>query len=92
MGLFDFLKGEGKKAEAAPTTPISSIPAGPPTSAAGSRTYTVKAGDTLSKIAKEQLGDASKYRQLFDANRSVLSDPDKIYPGQVLQLPTSLAA
>jgi len=52
-----------------------------------SRTYTVKAGDTLSKIAKETLGDAHAYMQIFDANKDQLSDPDKIKPGQVLKLP-----
>ena len=52
------------------------------------RMYTVKAGDTLSKIAKEELGDASKYPLLFDANKPMLKDPNKIYPGQVLRVPT----
>jgi nucleoid-associated protein YgaU len=49
--------------------------------------YTVKPGDTLSKIAKDQLGDANKYPELFEANRPMLSDPNKIYPGQVLRVP-----
>jgi nucleoid-associated protein YgaU len=49
--------------------------------------YTVKSGDTLSKIAKTHLGDAMKYPQIFEANRPMLSDPDKIYPGQVLRIP-----
>ena len=57
------------------------------TSGAGGRTYTVKAGDTLSKIAKEHFGDANAYHKIFDANRDILSDPDKIKPGQVLKLP-----
>ena len=52
------------------------------------RTYTVKAGDTLSKIAKEQLGDANAYDEIFNANRDQLTDPDKIKPGQVLKIPT----
>lgn len=51
------------------------------------RTYTVKAGDTLSKIAKETLGSAGDYMEIFNANRDQLSDPDKIKPGQVLKLP-----
>ena len=51
------------------------------------RTYTVKSGDTLSKIAKETLGDANAYMKIFNANRDLLSDPDKIKPGQVLKLP-----
>ena len=55
--------------------------------AAGSRTYTVKSGDTLSKIAKEHLGDANSYMKIFDANKDQLSDPDKIKPGQVLKIP-----
>lgn len=52
------------------------------------KTYTVKAGDTLSKIAKEQLGDAKAYQDIFDANRDQLTDPDKIKPGQVLKIPS----
>lgn len=49
--------------------------------------YTVKSGDTLSKISKEVYGDAMKYNKIFEANRPMLSDPDKIYPGQVLVIP-----
>lgn len=49
--------------------------------------YTVKSGDTLGKIAKEQYGDASKYPVIFEANRPLLSDPNKIYPDQVLRIP-----
>ena len=52
------------------------------------QTYTVKAGDTLSKIAKEHLGDANAYMKIFDANKDQLSDPDKIKPGQVLKMPS----
>jgi nucleoid-associated protein YgaU len=59
---------------------------------ASGRMYTVKAGDTLSKIAKAELGDASKYGVLFEANRPMLKDPDKIYPGQVLRVPPPAAA
>lgn len=54
----------------------------------GERTYTVKSGDTLSRIAKEMLGDANAYTDIFNANRDQLSDPDKIKPGQVLKIPT----
>ena len=49
--------------------------------------YTVKSGDTLSKISKEVYGDANAYNRIFEANRPMLSDPDKIYPGQVLYIP-----
>ena len=51
------------------------------------KTYTVKAGDTLSKIAKERLGDGNAYMKIFEANRDQLSNPDLIKPGQVLKLP-----
>jgi LysM repeat protein len=51
------------------------------------RSYTVKAGDTLSKIAKAHYGDASQYTKIFEANRDKLKDPDKIFPGQVLVIP-----
>ena len=49
--------------------------------------YTVKSGDTLSAIAKEFYGKASLYNAIFEANRPLLSHPDKIYPGQVLRIP-----
>lgn len=49
--------------------------------------YTVVSGDSLSKIAKRHYGDAMKYPEIFDANKPMLSDPNKIYPGQVLRLP-----
>ena len=52
-------------------------------------TYTVKAGDTLSKIAKDHLGDAGAYMAIFEANRDQLTDPDKIKPGQVLKIPAT---
>ena len=51
-------------------------------------TYTVQAGDTLSKIAKEKLGSASAYVKIFEANKDLLTDPDKIKVGQVLKIPT----
>jgi nucleoid-associated protein YgaU len=49
--------------------------------------YTVQGGDTLSKIAREHYHDASKYPVIFEANRPMLKDPDKIYPGQKLRIP-----
>jgi nucleoid-associated protein YgaU len=55
--------------------------------AVATRTYTVKAGDTLGKIAKAHLGNANAYMKIFEANRDQLSDPDKIKPGQVLKIP-----
>ena len=52
-----------------------------------SRYYTVKGGDTLSKIAKDHYGNANAYMKIFEANRPMLSHPDKIYPGQTLRIP-----
>ena len=64
------------------------VPTAAPTGApATAKTYTVKSGDTLSKIAKEFLGDANAYMEIFNANKDQLSDPDKIKPGQVLKIP-----
>jgi nucleoid-associated protein YgaU len=53
---------------------------------ADAKTYTVKAGDTLSAIAKEHLGSAAAYTKIFEMNKDQLTDPDKIKPGQVLRL------
>jgi nucleoid-associated protein YgaU len=53
----------------------------------GSQYYTVVSGDTLSKIAKEYYGNANKYMPIFEANKPMLSHPDKIYPGQMLRIP-----
>lgn len=52
-----------------------------------SRWYTVVKGDTLSAIAKSQYGNAGQYPKIFEANKPMLSTPDKIYPGQVLRIP-----
>jgi len=49
--------------------------------------YVVKSGDSLSKIAKLHYGDGNAWTRIFEANRDVLDDPDKIYPGQTLKLP-----
>lgn len=65
-------------------------PAAQPVGTSGggaARTYTVKPGDTLSKIAKEHFGDANAYMKIYNANTDQLSDPDKIKPGQVLKIP-----
>lgn len=56
--------------------------------AAGSRYYTVKSGDSLSKIAKEMYGDAGSHDKIYEANREVIgADPNKIYPGQQIRIP-----
>jgi nucleoid-associated protein YgaU len=56
-------------------------------SAPEAKYYTVVSGDNLSKISKAQYGDPNKYMKIFEANKPMLKDPDKIYPGQVLRIP-----
>jgi nucleoid-associated protein YgaU len=73
-------------ASAAPAAGTPSAPAGA-APASASVFYTVKKGDNLSSIAKEQYGNASKYMVIFEANKPMLKDPDKIYVGQVLRIP-----
>jgi len=83
--------GESSTAPAAPSppsTPASTAAAPTATpSAAAPRTYTVVAGDNLSKIAKHFYGDANKWKRIFEANRDTIKNPDVIHPGQVLKIP-----
>ena len=51
------------------------------------RTYVVKPGDSLSKIAKQVYGNTDDWRRIYDANRDIIQDPDLIHPGQTLRLP-----
>ena len=98
MGFFDkFEKENDKSPESKPdfsnvrsggssTAPAPALPQ--PTSTIGSgKTYVVVAGDSLSKIAKREYGDANKWRTIHEANKDLISDPDLIYPGQVLKIP-----
>jgi nucleoid-associated protein YgaU len=57
----------------------------------GGHLYTVRKGDTLSAIAKQHYGQASAWRILFEANREVLEDPDRIHPGQEIRIPPRAA-
>jgi nucleoid-associated protein YgaU len=66
----------------------NAAPAAAAAGSGGGQTYTVKAGDSLSKIAQKFYGDASAYTKIFNANRDKLSDPDKIFPGQDLVIPS----
>ncbi len=72
-------------AAAAPGT--GGVPGAGGASAAAARVHEVKPGDTLSAIAKHYYGKASLYPKIFDANRDVLDDPNKIKPGQKLRIP-----
>lgn len=51
------------------------------------RTYVVVSGDSLSRIAKRQYGDAQKWPRIYEANRDIIQDPDLIHPGQELRIP-----
>jgi nucleoid-associated protein YgaU len=55
--------------------------------AATRRSYTVKSGDTLSKIAQREYGDASDWRKIYEANKDTIKNPDLIYPGQTFIIP-----
>ena len=68
-------------------TPEPAPQAAPEAPAEGGRSYTVESGDSLWKIAEAMYGNGSKYPKIFDANRDILDDPDKIFPGQVLKIP-----
>ena len=92
MGIFDkFDKTNDKKPDfsnvasgGSTTAPAVTLP----TSTIGSgKTYVVVKGDSLSKIAKREYGDASKWRTIHEANKDLISDPDLIYPGQELKIP-----
>jgi nucleoid-associated protein YgaU len=59
----------------------------PPANNPYTQVYEVKKGDTLSRIAEEYYGDPSLYAKIFEANRDILTDPNKIRPGQKLRIP-----
>jgi nucleoid-associated protein YgaU len=90
MGIFsrddpkpkpDFSNVQSGSSSTAPEKPV------PPAPAKTATTYTVVSGDSLSKIAKRQYGDAHKWPVIFEANRDTIKDPDLIHPGQVLKIP-----
>ena len=56
-------------------------------SSTAEKTYVVVSGDSLSKIAKREYGNASEWKRIFEANKDILKDPNKIYPGQKLKIP-----
>lgn len=71
----------------APTAPAKPAISTPPAPAVAPRTYTVAAGDSLSKIASKFYGDGNKWKRIFEANRDTVKNPDLIHPGQVLKIP-----
>ena len=96
MSVFDIFDKKGDKPpESKPdfsnvrSGGSSTAPAAPqPASTVSSgKTYIVVKGDSLSKIAKREYGDANKWRTIYEANRDLIKDPDLIYPGQELKVP-----
>lgn len=95
--VWDAIKTVSSNWQSELTADIAVDPNGQPaaqTSASGGasaqanvRTYTVKAGDTLSKISKEFYGNTNDYMKIFEANRGTLTDPNRISPGQELTIP-----
>jgi len=77
--------GDKKKPDFSDVQSGSSSTAPPP--AAEARTYTVAAGDSLSKISKKLYGDANQWKKIFEANKDKIKNPDLIHPGQVLKIP-----
>jgi len=82
---FSNVKGGGSSS-ATPSTPdFSNVQSGG--SSTATKIYEVKSGDSLSKIAKREYGDANAWNRIFEANTDILKDPNKIYPGQKLKIP-----
>jgi len=103
MGLLDNVFDKDKDAEkkkadfsdvvagGSSTAPPADAPAAQaaPNVADVEKTYTVVAGDTLSKIAKREYGDASKWHHIYEANKDAIKNPDLIYPGQTFKIPNA---
>lgn len=90
MGLMDFFKkGVEKPAErkpaAAPQPPVQQQQKQP--TPAPAREYTIKSGDSLSKIAKQFYGNASDWQKIYAANKDQIKNPDLIQPGQKIKIP-----
>lgn len=58
------------------------------TAPSAQKVYVVVSGDSLSKIAQREYGNANQWNRIYEANRDILKDPDKIFPGQKLRIPT----
>lgn len=69
------------------TAPAARPPEAEPAAPAANRVYVVVKGDSLSKIAKQEYGDANQWRKIYEANREIIKNPDLIYPGQKLTIP-----
>ncbi|MDD2680209.1 MAG: LysM peptidoglycan-binding domain-containing protein, partial [Candidatus Omnitrophica bacterium] len=69
----------------------SVVPEPAVTASVSSQKYTVGKNDTLQKISKKFYGTTKKWTKIYEANKDVLSGPDKVYPGQELNIPQELA-
>ena len=83
------VNGDDKKDDMPDFSDVKSGASSTAPAAQSYQTYEVKAGDSLSKIAKKLLGDGNAWNRIFEANKDVLKDPNKIYPGQKLKVPKS---
>ena len=83
---FSNVKGGGSSTSNTDSTPdFSNVQGGG--SSTATKIYVVKSGDSLSKIAKVEYGDANAWNRIFEANKDILKDPNKIFPGQKLKIP-----
>jgi nucleoid-associated protein YgaU len=91
MGIFDIFDKKEEKSDFSNVrsggSSTTSAPPEPTGTIGSGRTYVVAEGDSLSKIARREYGDANKWRTIYEANRDLIKDPDLIYPGQELKLP-----
>lgn len=83
----DFSNVSSGGSSTAPTAPAAPVVPEPVGSSGSAKTYVVVSGDSLSRIAKREYGDASKWPRIYEANKDVIKDPDLIYPGQELKIP-----
>ncbi|RYD76333.1 MAG: LysM peptidoglycan-binding domain-containing protein [Sphingobacteriales bacterium] len=92
MGLLDFFKKgtpePAKTTQTGTTNTAANTTGSTATSQTATDTYTVKSGDSLSKIAKQYYGDAQQWKKIYEANKDVIgSNPDMIQPGQTYKIP-----
>lgn len=77
----------GSSTPAGGSADFSDVTGGSSSTAPADQSYTVKSGDSLSKIAKHFYGDASKWHRIFEANKDKIKNPDLIHPGQEFTIP-----
>jgi len=97
MGIFDGILGKKGNTPSAAKPDFSNVQSGgsstapaapePEVTNGSGKTYVVVSGDSLSKIAKREYGDASKWPRIYEANKDLIKDPNLIYPGQELKVP-----